>query len=246
MTAFRWLAPLLVLILSTSTPTGAVAAPVGVGRSYVVTDFDRVRVDGPFDVEVTTRVSPSARAEGPPQASDGIDIRVEGRTLVVRAGSRGWGEVPRRGTDRALLVRLGVPMLRGATVTGGGRLTIQGVMRAQRVDLQLTGSGGLVVPALDADEVNATMLGSGAMTLGGRGGRVRLLTSGPGGIDAAKLRSDALTVRLDGSGAITATARYTADATSTGLGSVTIYGKPTCRVATAATGPIRCGLDAAP
>lgn len=225
-------------------PGGVAAAATG--RSYVVTDYDRIRIDGPFDVALTTRTSPSARAEGPAEASDTIDIRVEGRTLVVRAGSRGWGEVPRRGTAEPLVVRLGVPMLRGATVVGGGRLTVAGPLRAQRIDLQVTGSGSIAAPALDGDELNATMLGSGAMTLAGRGGRVRLLTSGTGGIDATALRSDALTVRLDGSGTVTATARYTADATSTGLGAVTIYGKPTCRVSAAATGPVRCGVGAVP
>ncbi len=222
------------------------AASAAAGRSYVVTDYDRIRIDGPFDVALTTRTAPSARADGPAEASDTIDIRVEGRTLVVRAGSRGWGEVPRRGAAKPLVIRLGVPMLRAATVVGGGRLAVAGPFRAQRVDLQVTGSGSIDAPALDADELNATMLGSGAMTLGGRGGRVRLLTSGTGGIDATALRSDALTVRLDGSGTVTATARFTADATSTGLGAVTIYGKPTCRVSAAASGPIRCGVGAVP
>lgn len=195
---------------------------------------------------MTTRTAPSARADGPADASDRLDVRVEGRTLIVRAGNRGWGEVPRRGGAQPLVLRLGVPMLRGATVVGGGRLAVAGPFRAQRVDLQVTGSGSIAAFELDADEVTATLLGSGAMTLGGRGGRVRLLTSGTGGIDAVALRSDALTVRLDGSGTITATARYTADATSTGLGAVTIYGKPTCRVSRAASGPIRCGVDGAP
>jgi hypothetical protein len=234
---------LLLLAVPGVAPSAALAAT---GRSYVVTDYDRIRIDGPFDVALTTRAPPSARAEGPAEASDSLDIRVEGRTLIVRAGSRGWGEVPRRGSAQPLVIRLGVPMLRGATVIGGGRLTVAGPFRAQRVDLAVTGSGSIAAPALDADELNATLLGSGAMTLGGRGGRTRLLTSGTGGIAAAALRSDALTVRLDGSGTITATARYTADATSTGLGAVTIYGKPTCRVSKAASGPIRCGVEAAP
>lgn len=233
------LLPILLLV-------SPVAASAASGRSYVVTDFDRIRVDGPFDVQVTTRVSPSARAEGPGEASDVLDIRVEGRTLVVRASAGRWAEAAPRGGIRAPVIRVGVPMLRAAGVVGGGRLTITGAMRAQQIDLQMTGSGSLAAAGLDADALTATVLGSGTMTLGGRAGRARLLTSGPGGIAAAALRSDALTVRLDGSGTIAATARYTADATSTGLGSVTIYGKPTCRVSSAATGPIRCGLDPVP
>lgn len=236
------IARMLVLCLLFAVPSAGSAA----ARSYVVTDFDRVRIEGPFEVVVTTRAAPSARAEGPPQATDTLDIRVEGTTLIVRANGGGWGEVPTRAATKAPVIRLGTPMLRGATVIGGGRLTIGGPIRAQRVDLQVTGAGSLTAAALDADQINATLLGTGTMTLGGRGGRVRLLTSGSGAIEAATLRGDALTVRLDGAGSIKATARYTADATSTGLGAVTIYGKPACHVTAVAGGPMRCGLDAVP
>lgn len=222
------------------------AMPAASGRSYVVTDFDRVRVDGPLDVRLTTRGAPAARAEGEIRATDALAIRVEGTTLIVSAGPKGFGEVPQIGTPQAPVIRLATQTLRGATVIGGGKLDIAGPLRAQRVDLQVTGSGSLAAAGIDADQLTATLLGAGAMVLGGRGGRVRLLTSGAGTLDAAALRGDDVTVRLDGAGAIRATARYTADATSTGVGAVTIYGKPACRVKAVAGGPMRCGLDPVP
>ena len=231
---------LLLLLLSIAAPAQAT------DRHYVVTSFDRVRLEGPFDVRLTARTSPSARIDGTERATDAVSVRVEGTTLIVTSGPKGWGEVPRVGTPGAPILYLGTQSLRSASVIGGGQLRIDGLLRGQRIDLQVTGSGGLVAAALDADQVNATLLGSGTMTLGGRGGRVRLIGSGAGTLDAAALRGDDVTVRLDGSGTTTASARYTADASSTGVGAVTIYGKPACKVKAVVGGPISCGEIAAP
>ena len=216
------------------------AAPVHAAeRTLVVTSFDRLRVEGPFDVRVTTRHAPSARIEGSVRATDGVAVRVEGTTLIVTTGPKGWDEVP-------VVGKLGTLSLRSAAVIGGGQVRVDGALRGQRIDLQVTGSGALVIGALDADQLNATVLGSGMMTLGGRGARVRLIASGAGTVDAGALRGDDVTVRLDGAGAIQASARYTADAISTGIGAVTIYGKPACRVKAVVGGPISCGEIAAP
>lgn len=223
------------------------AAPAAAAeRSIVVTSFDRLRVEGPFDVRVTTRAAPSARVEGTVRAADGVAVRVEGTTLIVTAGPKGWDEVPVIGKPGTPIIYLGTLSLRSATVVGGGQVRVDGPLRGQRIDLQVTGSGGLAIGALDADQLNATVLGSGRMTLGGRGARVRLIASGAGTVDAGALRGDDVTVRLDGAGAIQASARYTADAISTGIGAVTIYGKPACRAKAAAGGPISCGEIAAP
>lgn len=229
---------LLLLALLMSAPS------LAADRSYVVTSFDRVRVDGPFDVQLTMRQAPTARVDGSTAAADRIAIRVEGTTLIVSAGTGGWNAMPPSGTAGAPVVRIATQGLRSATVIGGGRLRVSGPVQGQRIDMQVTGSGSVAMPALDADQLNATLLGDGSMTLGGRGGRVRLLTSGAGTIDAASLRGDDVTVRLDGAGATRVTARYTADATSTGVGAITVYGKPACKVKAVAGGPISCGETA--
>ncbi len=233
------LLPPVLLTLLIAVPAQASA------RNLVVTSFDRLRVDGPFDVRVATRRPPSARIDGTIRASDAVAVRVEGTTLIVSAGPKGWQEVPAIGKPSAPIVYLGTLTLRGATVIGGGQVRIDGALRGQRIDLQVTGSGGMIIDAIDADQLYATLLGPGTMTLGGRGGRVRLISSGAGLLDASALRGDDVTVRLDGAGAIQASARYTADAISTGVGAVTIYGKPACRVKAAAGGPISCGEIAA-
>jgi hypothetical protein len=224
-----------------------VAVPVSAAdRAYVVTDFDRVRVDGPFDVRVTTKGSPMARASGGLAATDALDIRVEGTTLIVRAGSRGWAALPRPGSTDAPVITLRTNALRGVTIIGGGKVAVTGPLRADRVDLQVTGAGSLVAPGLDADQVNATLLGEGSMTLGGRAGTARLTTSGAGVLTATRLVANDLVVRLDGTGNTTANARYTACVTTTGVGAAIVYGGAKCMVKAVAGGPISCGKGPPP
>ncbi len=227
------LAPLLLL----SSPIFA-QAPVA-GRTVSVGSFDRIRVEGPFEVRVTIG-SPCATIAGS-RDDDGVTVRVDGTTLSVRKGAGGWGEQPRGGgTSGPIVVTLSTPGLTSASVAAGGRLTIA-KMRGMRVDVTVSGNGSLALAAADTDQLNATVIGTGQMMLAGRAARARLVTSGPGAIDASGLAVNDLTVHLDGVGETKAAARYTAQVTNAGLGSVTVTGPAKCRVDSAAGGPVVCG-----
>lgn len=228
--------PCLFLALTLAAPAAAQDQ-----RRYVVTGFDRVRIDGGFEVQVVTQSPPGALAIGPIPATDALDIRVEGTTLIVRASQRQSGERP-SATAGPVRIRLTTQDLRSATVIGGGRLAIVGPLKAQRLDLQVTGGGSLSATAIAADQVNAILLGSGTMTLGGRTARLRLSASGAGAINAAALAGDDLVLRLDGPGSVLASARYTANVLTTGVGPATVYGSPACTVKAVAGGPIACGV----
>lgn len=209
-------------------------------RSFAIGSFDRVRIDGPFRVIVTLGGSPGGSAEGDVRAIGDLDLRVEGTTLIVRAGLGGWGEQG-SGRQAAPVVRVSTQAIRSIVTVGAAQVSVGGPFRGQRLDLSLTGSGTLAAPTIDADQLFATVLGSGTMTLGGRAAKVRLTTSGSAAIVAATLVAGDLTVRLDGNGAIDAQARYTAAVTTSGLGAVTVYGKPACTVNAVAGGPVSCG-----
>src|SRR3546814_18205842 len=56
-------------------------------RRYTVTDFDRLRVDGPFVVTLATGKSPSAPAYGASRALEPVSTAVSGMTLRTRPNS---------------------------------------------------------------------------------------------------------------------------------------------------------------
>ena len=233
---------LLTALLMLLVPVSAEAAD----RTYSIGSFDRVRVDGPFQVQLLTGKSPGARASGDTRMIEGLDIRVEGTTLIIRAGINGWGEQPVVGNRGAPVITVSTLAIRSAMVVGGGRLSVTGPVRGQRIDLSVTGSGAIDAGAIQADQFNASVFGSGSMKLGGRAAKVRLTGNGSGGIDATALNASDLILLLDGPGEMRATARFTAKVTTTGLGAVTVYGSPACTVKAVAGGPVSCGKLPAP
>ena len=226
----------------------ALAAPAhAADRSYVVTNFDRVRVDGPFSVQVEVGTGgAAASASGDERVLGDLDISVEGTTLIVRKGSQGWGE---RGETRggpSPVVTLRTAAVRGATVVGGARLTLSGRLRTNRFDVQVTGAGTIDAAGVDADDVVVTVIGNGNVTLAGRAARARYSTNGGGTIAATALDAGEVLAVMDGAGETRASARYTADLTNRGLGLIAISGSPKCTVRGQSTGPIQCGAAAQP
>src|SRR3954451_19033136 len=105
--------PALLLLL----PAAAAAAD----RTYTVTDFDRVQVDGPYEVVLTTGGPSGARATGSQLALDAVTVEVSGATLRVRTNRSAWGGYPGQPVEPAK-IRLTTRDLKSATVVGAGSL----------------------------------------------------------------------------------------------------------------------------
>ena len=225
----------------------AFAAPAhAADRSYVVTNFDRIRVDGPFSVQVEVGSGgAAASASGDDRSLGDLDISVQGTTLTVRKGSQGWGE---RGETSSPppVITLRTPAVRGATVVGGARLTMSGRLRTNRFDLHVTGAGTIEASGVEADDVVVTVIGNGNVTLAGRAARARYSSNGGGTIAATALDAGDVLALSEGAGETRASARYTADLTNRGLGLIAIGGSPKCTVRGQSTGPIQCGAAAQP
>jgi hypothetical protein len=219
------LAPLLLLTAASPLPE----------RSFMVGSFERLRVDGPYEVEVVTG-SPRAVASGEAGSLDRVAVRLNGDTMVVSAGPLSW----KGGTSATVplpKVRVSVSALRSVMLTGGARVRVA-QMRGRRIDLVLTGSGSLDVAAIKADDLNASLTGAGAMTLAGTAARVMLRNSGAGSIDAVGLTAGDARLTSDSSGSIRINVRYTAQAMAMGSGGIMISGQPECTLR--GPGPMEC------
>lgn len=216
----RWVALLPLLTLAAAAPADE--------RRFLITGFDRLRVEGPIEVEVVTG-SPGASATGEWRALEALQVRVDAGTMVVRPGNAGTG-VPR--------VRVTAPALRGVLVTGGAQVRVAAA-RSNRVDLSLSGAGTLDVGDVAASDLIVTLTGGGTVTLAGTVDRARVRSYGAGSVDAARLTAGEATLVSESSGDIRITARYLARATALGTGAIRIGGKPECRVS--GPGPVECG-----
>lgn len=238
MGGMKWLSALFV-VFPIAVPAQAAE------RNYSVSNFDRLRITGPYRVELITGRPPSAKATGDPRATDLLDIRVDGDTLTVRAGANAWGEQA-ASTAGTPVIRLSTRTLRSVTLIGSGDLTIVGPLKGQKIDFVLSGSGALRAEGVDADQFSATTTGSGRMTLAGRAAKARLSSNGPGGMQAGGLVAGDLVLSADGGGDVTAQARFTATVAALGIGAVTVYGKPACTLRGTPNGPVTCGATVPP
>ena len=218
----------------------AAAVPASAAeRTYSITDFDRVQVDGPYRVTLTTGRSSAARAEGSTEALDHLSIDVQSGTLRVRRNRSAWGSPPAAGAG-AVTVTLTTRDLRNASVIGSGSLDIDRA-KGLRVDFSVSGSGRLSVASVEADNLVVGLLGGGRITLAGRTKQLRANVQGSGDLAAAALSADDAQIGSDTAGNVAVGVAKTAKVTATGAGDVEIIGSPTCTVQAKGSGQVTCG-----
>src|SRR5438128_8909000 len=116
------------------------AAPADAAtRSFGITGFTKIRVEGPFKVSLTTGIAPFARASGSGPALDRVEIDVRDDTLVVHPSVSSWGSYP-GANPGPVEVTLGTHELSNAWLNGAGTLAIDRV-QGLSFALSVQGSG---------------------------------------------------------------------------------------------------------
>ena len=216
--------PLLALLLLASLPAPAPAAQ----RSFSAPSFDRIRVDGPFQVALRTNVAPYARASGSAAALDGVSIKVEGRTLVIRPNSASWGGYP--GEARGpVTIEVGTHELNTAWLNGAGSLTIDKI-RGLSFDLAIQGAGTAKIDNVDIDQMKIGISGAASARLSGRAARLTAVVRGASALDGEALKVKDATIGGEGPAIIKLAVSDTAKVNALGLAAVTLTGNPACTV----------------
>jgi hypothetical protein len=215
------------------------AAPAGAERRYSVTDFDRVQVEGPYEVRLRTGLPTAVVATGSEQALERVTVEVQGRTLRIHANRSAWGGYP--GADAGpVRIEAATRDLAAATILGSGSLTVDRA-RALRLDLTLGGSSRLTVGALDVDNLILGLVGSGRIVLAGHARQMRATVQGSGDLDAQRLAADDLQLSAATAGTILVGSARSAKVVASGQGDVTVGGNPACTVEARGSGSVRCG-----
>lgn len=216
------------------------ASPVlAAERRYSVSDFDRIQVDGPYQVTVTTGGPSSARATGSSAALDRVAVDVQGRTLRVRTNTSAWGGYPGAATELAT-VTVSARDLQAVTVNGSGTLSVDKA-KGLKFSVSLMGSGRASVGALESDNLLVNLVGSGTVSLGGKAKTIRAEVHGSASFDGGQLTTGDAQVFADTAGEIKLAVTRAVTVQATGAGDVDISGTPACTVKSSGTGQVRCG-----
>lgn len=214
----------------------AFAAPaLAAERSFPVSAFEQIVLSGSTDVTVTTGGRASVVAVGADADLDRMDIRVDGNRLLIGTKRGNWSWTTREGVK----VRVTVPSLTAATISGSGDIDVDRVKGP--FSGRVSGSGDIGIGAVEATTLNLGISGSGDIDLGsGRCTSGTFSTTGSGDIDAANVRCDTLAATVTGSGNIDGQATQTATLRVTGSGNVKVTGGARCTTSTTGSGTTRC------
>lgn len=203
----------------------------------------RVKLDGVLDLKLRRGDTPSLTIISDKRYISRITATQTGDTLHLDSDGRGF-KFNRGSTARVELV---LPNLRQVVSDGVGttevtgftgedlELTLEGagsmkvVCDYRNMRVNLGGVGSMHVWASDTDTVELDLQGAGYVTIGGRSKMLKATLGGLGGLNAQQFKADSVSVELSGLGNATVTASENATLNLSGLGSVTVYGKPVNR-----------------
>lgn len=205
----------------------ALAAPAAAAtRNFGISDFTKVRVDGPYRVTFTSGVAPFARASGSGPALDRLTVEVRGDTLVVQANKSGWGGYPGENPG-PVEVNVGTHEISNAWVNGAGSLVIDRV-RGLSFALSVQGSGRGEIAAADADQLNVSLVGTASARLAGNAKKLTALVRGISALDGTNLLATDASIGTEGAATVDANVKGDAEVSSSGPATIRLAGRPNC------------------
>ncbi|GGY15251.1 DUF2807 domain-containing protein [Massilia dura] len=218
---------------------GTVSAEEATETRAVDARVMRVRLDGVINLKLSQGAVPSLHIIGDGRHVGKVTTVQTGDTLQIDTENRGIKV--NRSSVRAELV---LPQLRELVSEGVGTTEVSGfsgddiditldgagsmkiVSAFRRLKANLGGVGSMHVWVADSDSVDLDLRGAGYVTIGGRSRMLRASLGGLGGLNAQQFQADTVDIDLSGLGNATVNARTNAKLHLSGLGSVTVYGKP--------------------
>lgn len=210
-----------------------------ISETRTLPSFERIQVNGDFEVEVDTGVESAVWINADENLMDFIVTHVSGDKLVIEER-----DDYRLKPSRTIHVRVTTPTLTSLELKGSGHLYCNGA-NSDEVELGVEGSGNLECFQIEAALVDCSVEGSGSITgsmttenLTGQvegSGEIRLSGSatsselrviGSGYIRASQLNSNVCVAYISGSGNIDTRVVSSLDVTIIGSGMVYYSGNP--------------------
>lgn len=207
----------------------SLASPaIAAERTLSVTTFDKVRVDGPYKVRVSTGVSPFATVSGPAAAIDGVSVDQQGQTLIIRRNPNSWGGNSNEARG-PVEINVGTASLSNAYVNGSGSLAIDRI-KGLSFGLSVQGSGSAAVGDTKVDQLDISIAGSGNISIAGASPKLTAIVRGTSSLDASALAVKDVTVGAEGPAQVRLNVSNSAKVDVRGVASVEIAGGPACTV----------------
>ena len=192
-------------------------------ETRLVRDFDQVRLKGPGTLKITQCGEESLTIHAPGYALEDIQSEVIDGELHLGYRSR---KVITLAVHREVIsYDLKLKDLRGLTVNGSGKVLVPDLDNDQ-LNVKLMGSAHIDLQKLTADHIEVVLSGSGTISVKGDVESQQVKISGSGDYRSPNLVSDLADISLSGSGRAVIKVNAELNANISGSGSISYIGYP--------------------
>lgn len=196
-----------------------------------VSAFSGVALAFSGDVYITQGAVQKVEIEADKNTLEIIETEVENNVLVLKTKNGHWRDL---GQIKAFIT---MPDIGELSVSGSGDMICETLVKTDEIDIKVSGSGSVRMRKLESREVNATITGSGDITLSGSSadqGELDAVITGSGNFNAEEFPFAEVSVQITGSGSARVNALKELETMITGSGSVLYKGNP--KISANATG----------
>jgi Protein of unknown function (DUF2807). len=192
------------------------------GRVYVVKDFSQIAVSLPVNIQITLADKFEVKSVGTSNDIEQIVVEMSGNTLFLKS------ESGRHNFDKNTTVYITLPTVERISQSGSGNISVAGVARCQNLDINLAGSGEILLSAINVENFSVTLSGSGNVRVSEKSeaSKLRLRIAGSGNLMFATISASDVDVNIAGSGNATVRASESLSVRIAGSGNVDCSGNP--------------------
>ncbi len=136
-------------------------------------------------------------------------------------------------------VRVSAPAFDGFSIGGSGTIRAMTPIRADKMKLEIAGSGDIYIEQGEFGSLSTAIAGSGGINLGGKANSLESDIAGSGDVKAKNLTVNELDVEISGSGSVTCDVTQTLKASIAGSGDVFYSGQPTVEANVSGSGSVK-------
>jgi hypothetical protein len=193
--------------------------------------FHSIRLEVHGDVTVTQGKDQLLEIQADADIISRLRTKVKNGTLIISS----VGNI-----RRSLLLEIDIEMeeIRGLSISGSGSIQARNSIKANTVDLKVSGSGDISLQ-VEAKNVSSKISGSGVIDLAGEVYNHTIDISGSGDVEAYDLITEETSVKISGSGDCMVNVDENLEVTISGSGDVQYKGSPKVNFKGSGSGTVR-------
>jgi hypothetical protein len=227
---------MLLIISSIILATGTLAGQTSVKETRNITGFTEIGFSIAGNLYIKTGNEFSFTIEGDKRYLEEVETVVRNGRLIIRNENNF-----RMFNNQRANVYITLPELKKLAVSGSGTAQVENSLKTGSLDLNVSGSGKIIMPELFAGKLSCSISGSGNIVMKGAGEIEQgdIVISGSGNYSGNEAVFKTLEVGISGSGNCTCNVAESIDAKVSGSGNISYSGNPKINARVSGSGHVR-------